>query len=60
MATEVNSTRIIGVVADTRRDYENDYACEKCCVFGLSEDEYHVIAGSFTILPEAFDSDVDR
>ena len=38
--TAVNVTKILGVVADVRRDHENDFGSEKCCIFGLSQDEF--------------------
>ena len=48
------STKIIGVVADVRRDAENDYACDKCCIFGLSEEEYSALSAVALITPKRF------
>lgn len=33
---------VVGVVADFNRDRENDYVSNKCCVFGMEEEEFQV------------------
>lgn len=48
------ATKVIGVVADMRRDAENDYACDKCCIFGVNEEEYIALSEVAVITPRRF------
>ena len=57
----INVSKIIGVVADVRRDLENDYGCNKCCIFGISRIEYETITKKFRIVPTQFSEEyIDR
>jgi hypothetical protein len=59
-ADGINVTKIVGVVADVRRDAENDYACSKCCLFGINEEEYHMLGRHAKIVPTEFNQMSDR
>lgn len=54
MAETVNITKILGVVADIRRDSENDYGAEKCNVFGVVEEEYIELSKIAVITPKKY------
>ena len=38
-----NQTSIVGVVSDVRRDSEGDYQMNKCCVYGINEEEFQAL-----------------
>ena len=50
----INVTKIIGVAADVIRNAENDYVAGKCCLFGLSEEEYEALASVALLTPRNF------
>ena len=55
MAEEpINITKIIGVVADIRRDAENDYGSERCNIFGLVEEEYQALTKIAIVTPKKY------
>ena len=54
MAETINTTKILGVVADIRRDAENDYGAEKCNVFGVVEEEYIELSKIAVITPKKY------
>ena len=54
MAEPINNTKIIGVVADIRRDAENDYGAEKCNIFGLVQEEYEALSNMAVITPKKY------
>ena len=35
-----NFTSVVGVVGDVKRDFENDYVANKCCVYGIDREEH--------------------
>lgn len=55
-----NVVRVIGVVADIRRDAENDYACDRTCIFGLNEEEFDVLSKLVRINPRAYNLEAER
>ena len=58
---EINITKIVGVVADVRRDLENDHSCSKCSVFGINKQEYDTISQKFRMIPQNYrDDHTDR
>lgn len=52
--------RIVGVVADVKRDQESDFVCRKCCVYGINEEEYNAIQAKFPINPRQFSWEANR
>ena len=50
----INCTKVIGIVADIRRDSENDYGSEKCNVFGLVEEEYDALTKIAVVTPKRY------
>ena len=50
----INCTKVIGIVADIRRDAENDYGSEKCNVFGLVEEEYDALTKIAVVTPKRY------
>ncbi len=34
---------IVGIVAEVKRNRENDHICRQCCVYGISQEEFDVI-----------------
>jgi hypothetical protein len=52
--TDKNCTKVIGIVADIRRDAENDYGSEKCNVFGLVEEEYDALTKIAVLTPKKY------
>ena len=50
----INCTKVIGIVADIRRDAENDYGSEKCNVFGLVEEEYDALTKIAVVTPKKY------
>ena len=45
---------IIGVVADIRRDQENDFSCTKTCVFGIDAKEHEALKRIADVAPKIF------
>lgn len=50
----MNVTKIIGVVADIRRDAESDYGAEKCNIYGVNEEEYNALSAIALVTPKHF------
>lgn len=53
-------TSIIGVVADVRRDFENDFVANKCCLYGIDRNEFDALALTGEIHPPYFTEEADR
>lgn len=51
---------MIGLVADVRRDVENDFQASKCILFGINASEFGIIAAQAEIRPRHFDPNVER
>ena len=51
---EGSFTNIVGVVADIRRDLENDFYCTRTCVFGLDEAEHEALKKVGEVTPRVF------
>ena len=45
-------TSIVGVVADFRRDFENDFKATKCCIYGINKEEYETLKSKGQINPQ--------
>lgn len=53
-------TSIIGVVADVRREFENDFVANRCCLYGLNRTEFDALALEGEIHPPFFTEEADR
>lgn len=54
MMSEGSFTNIVGVVADIRRDLENDFCCSRTCVFGVDEAEHEALKKVGEVTPRVF------
>ena len=54
------STSIVGVVADVKRNAECDHEATKCCVFGINEAEFNALAAVSEIRPRFFTNEAHR
>ena len=52
----------IGVITDVTKNGAGDFSCERCCVFGISEDEFNTILGlkNAEIHPQEYTPDCPR
>ena len=51
---------IVGVVCDVVRERENDYMCEKTCIFGIDQEEHAALTRAAEIRPTAYDHRANR
>ena len=51
---------VVGVVCDVVRERENDYMCDKTCVFGIDADEHAALAAAAEVRPVVFDVAANR
>ena len=54
------STSIVGIVADVKRDLDCDHVASKCSVFGINEQEYNSLAAICVIRPAFFTEEAHR
>lgn len=59
-STFKESTSIVGIVADVRRDAECDHVAAKCCVFGINEQEFNSLSAVCEIRPKYFTEEAHR
>ncbi len=52
---------IVGIVAEIKRSRENDYTCRRCCLFGISEEEYNALKEQrIEVRPQRFHPGAER
>ncbi len=51
---------IVGVVADVKREYQNDFIAERCCVYGIDREEFQAMEQVAEIRPRQFEDEAER
>ncbi len=51
---------IVGVVADVKREYQNDFIAERCCVYGIDREEFQAMEQVAEVRPRQFEDEAER
>ncbi len=53
-------TSVVGVVGDVKREHQNDFVCERCCVYGIDRREHEALTQVAEVRPRQFETEADR